>query len=174
MIDDERRDSALFRFLAFVVDWSLILLWAGLLFVATVSIAGGIPTSSGGPLVGQAIGFVTMTLPVVLASAWFESSRWQSTPGKRLLKLRVEDATGARLRFATALGRNAAKFAPWELGHFVAHRMMAAGEEGPPLWLLGCSILAMTGPLWWVFALRMQGMTPYDRWSGSRVVAAQS
>jgi uncharacterized RDD family membrane protein YckC len=42
--------------------------------------------------------------------ASFESSRWQATPGKRLLRLVVTDLKGHRISFARASGRFFAKF----------------------------------------------------------------
>ena len=50
----------------------------------------------------------------------FESSRWQATPGKRLLGLRVETIEGKRLTPLRALGRHVAGAASWltlNLGH---------------------------------------------------------
>lgn len=50
----------------------------------------------------------------------FESSRWQATPGKRLLGLRVETIEGERLTPLRALGRHVAGAASWltlNLGH---------------------------------------------------------
>lgn len=42
--------------------------------------------------------------------ASFESSRWQATPGKRMLGLVVTDLTGRRITFARASGRFFGKF----------------------------------------------------------------
>ena len=45
----------------------------------------------------------------ILYYGWMESSRWQATIGKRLLKLKVTNLNGERLSFARAAGRNAGK-----------------------------------------------------------------
>ncbi len=44
-----------------------------------------------------------------LYSAAFESSSWQATPGKRILRLYVTDLESRRVTFLRALGRNLAK-----------------------------------------------------------------
>ncbi len=42
--------------------------------------------------------------------AWMESSRWQATPGKMLLQLRLVGVDGTRLSFGRATGRFFGKF----------------------------------------------------------------
>jgi uncharacterized RDD family membrane protein YckC len=42
--------------------------------------------------------------------ASFESSKWQATPGKRVLNLSVTDMAGGRISFLRATGRHFAKF----------------------------------------------------------------
>lgn len=71
-----------------------------------------------------------LLLPVLLyallALPWavlFEQSRWQATPGKRALGLRVTDAQGRRLRAGHALLRHLAAGLSWltlNLGHALA------------------------------------------------------
>ncbi|HTZ72665.1 MAG TPA: RDD family protein [Candidatus Aquilonibacter sp.] len=50
-----------------------------------------------------------MNLILVLYCAAFESSAWQATPGKKLLRLYVTDLNGNRLSFARAAARNIGK-----------------------------------------------------------------
>lgn len=63
---------------------------------------------------------------VLLAAAWqvgFERSRWQASPGRRLLGLHVEDASGERLSTWRALARHAAGTLSWltlNAGHLMA------------------------------------------------------
>lgn len=64
----------------------------------------------------------------LLALLWFglfEGSRWQATPGKRVLDLQVVDDDGARPGFVRAVLRNAAGLLSWlslNLGHLLAAR----------------------------------------------------
>ena len=50
---------------------------------------------------GQAVGLLFFVL--------FEASAWQGTPGKRLLKLKVEEYEGGRVSVVRSLARNLAK-----------------------------------------------------------------
>lgn len=67
-----------------------------------------------------------LLLAALLALAWFalfEASPWQATPGKRLLGLRVVDASGARIGPARAAARHLAGALSWltlNLGHLLA------------------------------------------------------
>ena len=45
----------------------------------------------------------------MLYSVWLESSVWQATIGKKLLRLKVVDLRGERIRFWRSFSRNAAK-----------------------------------------------------------------
>jgi uncharacterized RDD family membrane protein YckC len=61
--------------------------------------------------------------------ASFESSRWQATPGKKLLGLFVTDLAGQRISFARATGRNFGKllsefifFAGYVMAGFTARK----------------------------------------------------
>ena len=78
-----------------------------------------------------ALGAVAMmVLPVMggVISSWlyfagFESSGWQATPGKRLMKLRVVDVNGVPLRFGRASLRYVCRFLsalPLGLGYLLA------------------------------------------------------
>ncbi len=61
---------------------------------------------------------LTVSLPAWLAFAGFESSRWQGSPGKKLLGIRTVDAaSGERVSFWRALVRIVIKFLPWEVSH---------------------------------------------------------
>jgi uncharacterized RDD family membrane protein YckC len=51
---------------------------------------------------------VTIVIGVIY-NALFETSSWQATPGKRILKLYVTDMNGRRITLARAAGRNLPK-----------------------------------------------------------------
>jgi uncharacterized RDD family membrane protein YckC len=167
------RAMALRRALAFAVDWLVILLWGGVVFGAVMVATGGSPPRPSGPWQAQALGFLSMTLPVTLYFAICESSAMRASLGKRLLGLMVSKTTGERLPFGAALVRNAVKFIPWECGHIVAQQGAFSGGDAFPAWLWGPAIISFVGPVWWIAALIVTGRTPYDRWTGSHVVSCQ-
>ncbi len=53
--------------------------------------------------------YLVITVINWLYYAFFESSSWMATPGKRALKLRVTDLQGRRIDFGRAIGRNLGK-----------------------------------------------------------------
>jgi len=80
-----------------------------------------------------------LTAALIIAETFyftfFETSHWQATPGKRLLKIRVMDYEGRRLEFPQALGRNAGKLISnilFSLGHLmilITHRRQALHDR---------------------------------------------
>jgi uncharacterized RDD family membrane protein YckC len=72
------------------------------------------------------VALVCTSVVVAVAAGWFiasESSRWQASPGKRLLGLRVTDVHGARCSRARIAGRFVAGVPSWlllNLGHAMA------------------------------------------------------
>ncbi|MBI1383234.1 MAG: hypothetical protein GC161_19405 [Planctomycetaceae bacterium] len=166
------RTIAVRRSLAFVLDWFVVVLWGGVVFGAVTIVTHGNPPAPQGPWTAQALGLLTMTLPVTLYFAALESPRWRASLGKRALGLVVSSATGERLSLRSALLRNAAKFVPWECGHLLAQQAAFSGEEGLPTWVFGPAVIAFVGPVWWLVALFATGRTPYDRWVAASVAAS--
>lgn len=153
------------RLLAFAIDWIIIAAWGGILFGLVWWSNDGSPVAPAGPWQGQAIGILSMTLPVVFYFGLCEASAGQGTLGKRLLGLRVSQRNGARAPRRQTLLRAAMKFLPWELGHLLAQQAFFAGEEGIPRWAFLPGVLSFALPAWWLTSLIVQGRTPYDRCS---------
>jgi len=163
------RATAVRRALVFAVDWLVVVLWGGVLFGVVMMATGSNPQRPADPWTAQAIGFVTMTVPVTLYFALCESSMLQASLGKRLLGLIVSRETGERLELGSALLRNALKFVPWEFGHTVAQQAAYSSDAGMPTWVWGPLVVAVGGPVWWLVAMMTTGRTPYDRWARARV-----
>ena len=169
MPEARRSRNALRRLAAFAVDWSVIAAWGGILFGAVMVATSGRPPRPSGPWVGQAIGVLSMTLPVTLYFAICESSNMRASLGKRALGLMVTGAAGERLSFARAFIRTAIKFLPWEFGHLVAQQAAFSADSAFPVWLWGPVVTSFAGPVWWVASLVVTGRTPYDRWTAAVV-----
>ena len=108
------------RALAFVIDVFIVQL-APLLLVSVLALgmAGQMATLPEGETQSTAIAAITLLLVlfwqgIFFLAYWFyfaglESSPWQATLGKKLLRIKVVDAQGARLRFWHATGRTFAR-----------------------------------------------------------------
>jgi uncharacterized RDD family membrane protein YckC len=157
------------RLLAFSVDWLVIVVWGAVLFgVVMIATAGNVPRPDS-PWHAQGIGFLTMTVPVVLYFSASESSVARASVGKRVFGLIVSGATGGQLSFGTALLRNAIKFAPWECGHTVAHQAVFSGGETMATWVWAPAALALAGPVAWVVGIVVTERAPHDYLTGTRV-----
>lgn len=79
----------------------------------------GITPSLDNPWVHQGIVILVLTLPIVLYFALAESSRWQATVGKRLMKVAVVDTSEERANFKQTAIRAVVKVLPWEFFHTI-------------------------------------------------------
>lgn len=167
---------ALPRLLAWGVDCTAILLWAGVLAAVFL----GLPQASrtaGFPLgaaEGHWVAFLTLTLPALLYFALSESSPWQGTPGKRLLHLRVEGWDGGRLPLGRALLRGAIRLLPWEVAHFALWRIPGWPLEATGVPLVSAVALVgvwfLVGLYLWTLVTAPDGRALWDHLARSRVV----
>lgn len=168
----ERRTIAIRRVLAFMVDWLIIIAWGGVLFGIVMVATGEDPGRPANPWIAQAIGFISMTVPVVLYFAVLESSSRKATIGKKALGLAVVGVTGDLTSLGRSLVRSSIKFLPWEFGHIVANQAAFSGDAGVAHWVYGPMIVAFVLPLWWIVSIFSSGRAPYDRASSTHVVRA--
>ena len=163
------------RILAIAYDYIIIALY--LIVLSAVSLAVNwafpdiIPMLFSHPVSGQITGFITVTLPVTLYFAIFESSPWQATWGKRRQRLKVICPNGERLTRARAIGRTLLKFIPWELAHICMWQMSFSRQEPSPMitagfvlvWILvGANIVSLL--------IKPTRQTLYDWLAGTVVV----
>ncbi|WP_165967432.1 RDD family protein [Luteimonas aestuarii] len=150
------------------------------LHAAAARLASAIATTTWPPLLAFAL----------LSGAYFvafEASRWQATPGKRVLGLRVVDACGGRLRLPRVAWRHAAGALSWlslNIGHAMAalppqrralHDAIAqarvvqvAGDEAPlpawaKAWLALQALLAVAAFAWLFRAVDAATQAAFDR-----------
>ena len=164
-----RKRIAFHRFLSFAIDWLVIVVWAGILFGTVMLIYSGEPPRPSGPWRAQAVGFFSMTLPIIFYFSICEASAWQASIGKRILLLRVSGIKTNRVPFSRILLRNVVKFAPWELGHLVANQAIFSSSSSIPAWVFVPMILSLAIPLWWIISIYLHGISPYDRITGIRI-----
>lgn len=162
------------RLLAWLIDW----LWILILPAALVPVGwllgrlGVAFTAAGANL----FGFLALVLPVTLWLAWREAAPRSATPGKRGRGLRVVAATtGAPVGFGRTLLRNLLKVTiPWQLGHTVAFGFATLGDAQVGFGLVVVSVACYGLMIAYVLALFIgDGRTPYDRLSGTVVLAAE-
>ena len=167
--------SAVRRIAGYSLDYLVIVAYACALFGFSIALFREVPVRPSSPLVGQLIGFVTLTAPVVLYFAFCEASAWQGTIGKRLLRLRVTDLAGRRATQRRTLLRAGVKFLPWEIAHTCVHQIVYLSQVDPdrgiPVWVQLALVMSLVLPGWYVGSMFIGSRrTPYDRISGTVVV----
>mgnify|MGYP002397192802 CR=1 FL=1 len=154
------------RILAFIIDYFIILAYAGILFGVSFLIADPQPLH---PIKAQILGFVTLTLPIFLYSFLLEKSSYRATLGKRLMKLSVQYSNSIDVA-----QRNFLKYLPWEIAHTGIHWLMfySWSEQEIPLWVWVLTYLSqLLALVYFISLFRAKGTkTLYDFLAGTRLV----
>jgi len=164
------------RFLAFAIDYIIIVLYAltlfGICFVLSESYGLEFTLD---PIKGQIIGFLSLTLPVFLYFVLLENSAKKGTFGKQLVGIKVvfSSSNGSILR------RNILKFLPWEIAHTGVHWMyyynikhlgfLEGGSEPWGIWLL--LLIPQVIVLVYAYSIfKTKGsLSLYDSWAGTKI-----
>ena len=133
------------RLLAFALDYVLIAAYLVILIAAGILVSRfAQPVAAalfGGPVSGEATGFLLITAPISLYFALSEASSRQATWGKARQGLKVTGVEGERLSVARSLVRTALKFVPWELAHACIWQISFAGDPSSPVYVVGFTIV---------------------------------
>jgi uncharacterized RDD family membrane protein YckC len=149
---------------AWCIDWLILSAFAGALVPIGLVLNGSVRLP---PIGWNALSFVALVVPATLWLAAWEAGARAATPGKRVLRLRVDPAGWPRSSV-----RNGLKVAlPWELGHTAAYTL-ASPASSPAAQAVGmvCGVAACAIALVYVVSLFVgAGRTPYDRVAGTAV-----
>jgi len=158
------------RILAALLDIAVMLLW-GVLVLSAVAIAaarGMAPQL--GPFGYNLITLVMVVLPVTLAFTVWEAGRYEATPGKQKVGLRVRtDPGGERLSWQRSAARNLLKFGlPWTLAQSAVLALFTAPAADAAVGV----IFAIGVPIAYIASLVIWGnRTVYDWLLGTTVIS---
>ena len=164
------------RIKAFLIDYGLILLYIIFLFGSTVflSYAFGFSLNADAPVRGELIGFLTLTLPVILYFTFSENSKYAGTLGKRKYGLSVVGNNLSKATFSKLLLRNAIKFLPWELAHFFVFQLFhySRMKVNTPSWVMAGLVISQMLALVYLVQLifNKQHRSMYEILSGTMVI----
>ena len=152
-----------------IAGWLVLVVGAGaLLRLAAPSVAAALFSNA---LIGEASGFLVLTLPVSAYFAVTEAASPGASWGKKRLGLRVTKVAGQDLHLGRSSFRTALKFLPWELTHAIIWRFANPGSA--PEQLLNGGLVVV----WALIAANLASAllddrrrTLYDRVSGTCVV----
>jgi uncharacterized RDD family membrane protein YckC len=170
--------SPLRRVAAWLLDYLLIAAYLILLTAASFALRAsplraGFDGALSRPATAEVLGFLLLTLPVVLYFAIYEASPREATLGKRALGLEVVRLDGYRLSIWRALLREAVRFLPWELSHALLWRVaLSADRRVLPFWIaVGYGVVYALVLLYLAtLFFGSQHRTVYDRLAGSIVI----
>lgn len=160
--------TAVRRILAYLADLVLVYIYMILLYFASTALDGVWPFHEAmgeSYVLRHAVGFFTLTLPMIAYFTLFEAGQRQATPGKQLLKISVRSPTGD-MTVGRALLRNGLKFLPWEIIQTHMHlnpSFMFTGETTYVGWALGVWLPILAAFVYLAMMLfAPDGRTPYD------------
>ena len=160
--------------MATLIDVACMLPWIGVVAAAGAVLWVTGVTHSADPLVGNAVGFITLIVPITVTASGFEGSSRHATPGKRALRLTVQRSLGGGAGFARSLVRNGIKYAlPWELGHTAVFALFGT-TAAPPLWVTIVLVLAYAIPIGSLVLLLVTGRALHDRVARTTVATASA
>ena len=160
------------RLLAGLIDLGLMLAWVLLVAAIGVPLYLSGQTRALGSLALNLVGLVLVVLPVTVALTVMECGRYEATPGKLKLGLRVRvDPTGERITWQRSVLRNLLKLGiPWSLGHLAAIGVASGGGVDAQIG----AIASMAVPIAYVISLFIgDGRTIYDRLAGTMVISTK-
>src|SRR5690349_4490850 len=169
------KKTVLSRIKAFSIDYLIILAYIIILFGATLLLSRlfDLNLANVGPLAAEAVGFSTLTLPVILYFTISET-KYAATTGKKKFGLRVVSVDNSPASSRKLLARNIFKFLPWEIAHFFIYQLFYFSSKGlePPAWVMIGLIFAQGLALMYVLLvfLTKTNRSVYEWMSGTKVV----
>jgi uncharacterized RDD family membrane protein YckC len=157
------------RILAALIDIGWMLAWAAFVALMLWAVALAGVAIRLGPFGYNLFSMLLVVLPVTLALTLLEAGRYEATPGKHLVGLRVRrDPSGERVGWGRSLVRNLLKLGlPWALGQFA---ILAVVTSPAPDAALG-ALIALVVPAVFLASLFLDGgHTIYDWLTGTTVI----
>ena len=116
MDENKMKKSILIRrFTALLVDYLLLCIYAGALFLFSLIVS---PLFQKSAWQSEFFGLILLVSPVFLYFFLFEASYLRATPGKLLLNIKVTKIEGTNFNYKNSFVRSLIKSIPWELAHF--------------------------------------------------------
>lgn len=166
------------RIAAWLLDYALIAAYLVVLTAVSLGLEASplravLNAAAQQPGGAELIGFLSLTLPVILYFAMSEASTKRATIGKRALGIAVVDVHGRRLTRLRALIREAVRYTPWELSHALIWRVAISPVRGSaPAWLIAGFAVVYALVLLYLVSLFIgrRHRTVYDVLAGSLVI----
>ncbi|WP_296560348.1 RDD family protein [uncultured Acetobacterium sp.] len=110
-----KKDILIRRFAALFIDYIILCVYAGTLFLFSPMIG---PLFQKSADQSQILGLILLVIPVFLYFSIFEASKLKATPGKMLFHVKVVKIDEATFSYKNSFFRSFVKLLPWEIAHF--------------------------------------------------------
>lgn len=118
--------SMIRRFTALFIDYLVLSIYAGILFLFSPIIG---PLFQKSAAQSELFGLVLLVAPVFMYFFLFEASCLKATPGKMLFRLQVIKIDGTNFSYKNSFIRSLVKFIPWELAHFAIWQVVFPNSD---------------------------------------------
>ena len=143
-----KKDVLIRRFTALLMDYFILLIYAGFLFLISPIIE---PLFRKSALQSELFGFILLVVPVFLYFFLFEASRLKATPAKLILHIKIVKIDGTDFNYKNSLIRSLVKFVPWELAHFAIWQLIFPNSNFPFLAIILLVITNILALLYFAF-----------------------
>lgn len=160
---------------AFLIDYLFILAYLAVLFVLHVLLFPSLQELfNGSLLVAQFVGFLMVTLPVLVYFIISDSLLGGQSFGKRKMRIKVVTENGDRLSLPHAIYRTFLKFLPWELSHYLVYRLVNVDDMSVLYYTIGglIYVLLFSYILTAIFSKKKQSV--YDIIAKTQVIKVSS
>lgn len=114
---------------------------------------------------------VSISLPVWLYFAYFDSKRTKGTIGKRIMKLSVRNRENQRISTGKSIQRTVLKLSPWEISHIgIIFPTPIYFKDEPTIRLLTIAGILLFVTYMVSIVLDSNGQSIYDRLTGTKVI----
>ena len=116
-----KKDILLRRFSALILDYLILSLYAGALFLFSPIIG---PLFRKSAWQSEILGLILLVAPVFFYFFIFEASNRKATPGKQIFHIKVIKIDGSNFSYKDSFIRSFVKFIPWEFAHFAIWQLV--------------------------------------------------
>lgn len=116
-----KRSILIRRFTALLIDYLVLSIYAGTLFLFSPIVYPLFQKSAGQ---SEFFGVIFLVAPVFLYFFLFEAPYLKATPGKLLFHIKVIKIDRTNFNYKNSFFRSLVKFIPWELAHFAIWQLV--------------------------------------------------
>ncbi|HEY5537449.1 MAG TPA: RDD family protein [Acetobacterium sp.] len=121
-----KKDILIRRFAALFIDYIILCVYAGILFLFSPMVGPLFQKSAGQ---SEILGLILLVIPAFLYFSIFEASKIKATPGKMLFHVKVVKIDKTTFSIKNSFLRSFVKLLPWEIAHFALWQIIFSNRD---------------------------------------------